>query len=141
MDTVLQHYTAPSTIVSSLLGVFSAGSLLIAGIGLYAVIAFHTARRSRESGIRLALGATAADVQGTVLREGLLLSALGCAIGLALSVTAAQLLRGLLFGVSALDPLTQVLVLGLLAAVTLIALYVPARRAARIEPLEALRQE
>jgi putative ABC transport system permease protein len=141
MDAILQKYTAPALIVSSLLSVFSAGSLLVAGIGLYAVIAFHTARRGREFGIRLALGATAGDVLRTVLREGLVLAAIGSGVGLALSIATSRLFSGLLFGVSAVDPLTWAGVLVLLGAVSLSACYVPARRAGRIAPLEALRQE
>ena len=141
MDSVLQKYTAPSMIVSSLLGVFSAGSLVVAGIGLYAVIAFHTARRRREFGIRMALGATSGNLLATVLREGLVLSAIGCGAGLALCAAVTTLLRGFLFGVSPMDPITWTAVLLLLAVASLAACYVPARRAGRIQPLDALRQE
>ncbi len=141
MDAFLQQYTAPSLVVSSLLSVFSGGSLLVAGIGLYAVIAFHTARRRREFGIRLALGATSRDVLGTVLREGLVLAGIGSAAGLALSAALGRLLSGVLYGVSPVDPITWAGVIALLAGVSLAACYLPARRAARIEPLDALRQE
>ncbi len=141
MDTYLQQYTAPALIIASLLSLFSAGSLIVAGIGLYAAIAFHTARRTREFGIRLALGATSGDVLRTVFREGLLLTAIGSAAGLALSAAAGRLLGGLLFGVSPIDPLTWAGVILLLAGVAMAACYMPARRAGRIQPVEALRQE
>ncbi len=141
MDAFMQQYTAPALVIGGLLSLFSAGSLIVAGIGLYAVIAFHTARRTREFGIRLALGATSQDVLGTVLKQGLLLAAAGSAAGFLLSAAASRLLRGLLFGVSPVDPLAWAGVIALLGAVALTACYVPARRAARIEPLEALRQE
>jgi ABC-type antimicrobial peptide transport system permease subunit len=141
MDTFLQQYTAPALVIGSLLSVFSAGSLLVAGIGLYAVIAFHTARRTREFGIRLALGATPGEILRSVWKEGMLLAAIGSAIGLTLSAVTGRLLRGLLFGVSPTDFVAWSGVIALLAAVALIACYVPARRAGRIEPLEALRSE
>ena len=141
MDSFMLQYTAPALVISSLLGVFSAGSLIVAGIGLYAVIAFHTARRTREFGIRLALGATPRHVLRTVFQEGLLLAAIGSAAGLLLSAVTNRLLSSLLFGVSPIDPLTWGGVIALLAAVSLTACYVPARRAGNIQPLEALRQD
>jgi ABC-type antimicrobial peptide transport system permease subunit len=141
MDTFMQQYTAPALVVSSLLSVFSAGSLLVAGIGLNAVIAFHTARRTREFGIRMALGASSRHVLRTVLKEGLALASIGSAVGLTLSAAASRLLSGLLFGVTPLDLLTWIGVIALLAVVSLAACYAPARRAGRIEPLEALRQD
>jgi ABC-type antimicrobial peptide transport system permease subunit len=141
MDTFMQQYTAPALVVSSLLSVFSAGSLLVAGIGLYAVITFHTARRTREFGIRMALGASSRHVLRTVLKEGLALASIGSAVGLTLSAAASRLLSGLLFGVTPLDLLTWIGVIALLAVVSLAACYAPARRAGRIEPLEALRQD
>jgi ABC-type antimicrobial peptide transport system permease subunit len=108
---------------------------------LYAVIAFHTARRTREFGIRIALGASSRQVLRAVLREGLVLAGIGLGAGLALSAMATRALSGLLFGVRATDPVAWAGVVGLLGAVALAACYVPARRAARIAPLDALRQE
>jgi predicted permease len=141
MDAFLHQYTAPALVASSLLSVFAAGALVVAGVGLYAVIAFHTARRRREFGIRLALGATPGDLSYAVLKEGLLLAAAGSAIGLALSAVTSRLLSRFLFGVSPIDPLTWAGVIGLLASVALTACYLPARKAAKVAPLEALRQE
>ena len=141
MDALMQQYTAPALVIGGLLSLFSAGSLVVAGIGLYAVIAFHTARRTREFGIRLALGASPRHLLRTVLKEGLLLATAGSAIGLVLSAATSRLLRSLLFGVNPIDPLTWAGVIALLGAVALFACYVPARRAGRIEPLDALRQE
>ena len=141
MDSYLEQYTAPALVIASLLSLFSAGSLIVAGIGLYAVIAFHTARRTREFGVRMALGATPRDVLRTVFREGLLLTVAGSTAGVALSAAALRLLRGLLFGVSPADPIAWAGVALLLAAVGMAACYVPARRAGCIQPVEALRQD
>jgi predicted permease len=141
MDAFMQQYTAPALVIGTLLSLFSAGSLIVAGIGLYAVIAFHAARRTREFGIRMALGATSRHVLRAVLKEGMVLTAAGSLIGLALSAATSRLLRGLLFGVSPIDPFAWAGVIALLGAVALTACYIPARRAGRIEPLEALRQE
>ncbi len=141
MDAFMQQYTGPALVIGGLLTVFSVGSLIVAGIGLYAVIAFHTARRTREFGIRLALGGTPQDILRTVLKEGLALAATGSAAGLALSAATNRLLSGLLFGVTPIDPITWAGVITLLGVVALTACYLPARRAGRVEPLEALRQE
>ncbi len=141
MDSFLEQYTAPAVVIASILSLFSVGSLLVAGIGLYAVIAFHTARRTREFGIRIALGASARDVLWTVTREGLLLTAVGAVAGLALSAGTVRMLSGLLFGVTPLDPLTWTAVIAVLGLVALAAGWIPAHRASRIQPIEALRQE
>lgn len=141
MDAFLGQYTAPALVISSVLSIFSVGSLIVAGIGLYAAIAFHTSRRTREFGVRMALGASSRQVLSGVLVEGLFLAAVGCGLGLMLSAGTSRLLGRFLFGVNPLDPLTWAVVVALLAAVSLSACYLPARRAGRIEPLEALRQE
>lgn len=141
MDAELEDYTAPVILIASLLGCFSTGSLIIAAIGLYAVIAFHTARRTRDFGIRMAVGASSTRILQSVLGEGLMLAAIGSIIGLALSLAAGRALRGFLYGVSPTDGLTYIGVLVLLAVISLIACYVPARRAARIDPMRALREE
>lgn len=141
MDSFLEQYTAPALLIAGVLSLFSAGALIVAGIGLYAVIAFHTARRTREFGIRLALGATTRELLWVVSKQGVALAAAGSLAGLALSVAAGRLMSGFLFGVTPVDPFTWAAVLGLLSVVTLAACWIPARRAARIQPLEALRQE
>ena len=141
MDAALEDGRAPVRMISTLLGLFAAGSLIIAAVGLYGVIAYNMRRRVREFGVRLALGASAARVGGSVLGEGALLTAAGLAGGFVLSVGVANLARGLLFGVTATDARTYGAVFALLAVVSLVASYLPARRAARVDPVFALRQE
>jgi putative ABC transport system permease protein len=125
----------------TLLGLFSIGALLLAAIGLYAVVAFHTARRTRDFGIRMALGASPRQILDTVVKEGLLLTAFGVGIGLALSAAAGRAFQSLLFGITPTDRPTYLAVIALLAIVSLFACYIPARRAARTDPTVALREE
>jgi len=120
---------------------FGGIALLLAVIGLYGVRAYSVARRTREIGIRMALGASAAETQKMVLREGVQLMAVGTAIGLALSYLLGTVLAGLLFHVQGADPLVFSVAVALLGGVSLVACYVPARRAARIDPMVALRWE
>jgi len=120
---------------------FGGIALLLAVIGLYGVRAYSVARRTREIGIRMALGASAAETQKMVLREGVQLMAVGTGIGLVLSYLLGTLLAGLLFHVQGADPLVFSVAVVLLGGVSLVACYVPARRAARIDPMVALRWE
>ncbi len=115
--------------------------LLLAVTGLYSVIAYSVSRRTREIGIRMAIGADSGNVARLVLRQGLTMTAIGAAIGLALALVASKLLASLLAGISPRDPLIYVLAPALLAAISLLACYIPARRAARVDPLVALRHE
>jgi ABC-type antimicrobial peptide transport system permease subunit len=124
-----------------LIGAFGIAALLLAAIGLYAVIAASVRQRCTEIGVRVALGATASDVRGLVLGEGLRLAGLGAAIGLASAVVANRLLRGLLFGVHPLDPVSLLAAVSLLVGVSALASYMPARRAARVDPVSMLRAE
>jgi ABC-type antimicrobial peptide transport system permease subunit len=98
-------------------------------------------QRTREIGVRIALGAESAKVAGMVLKQGLLLAAFGVTLGLAAAYGLTRLMTGLLFGVSPLDPITYAIVPVFLAAVALLASYLPARRASRVDPIEALRVE
>ena len=141
MQAGWDEFTSPLRGMLTLLSFFGAGSLALAAIGLYATIAFHTARRTREFGIRIALGAQPRDTVRMVVREGLVLAALGAAIGFAVCAAAGRLFANLLYGVTPADPVTNVVVVALLAVVAGGACYVPARRAARVDPLIALRQE
>jgi ABC-type antimicrobial peptide transport system permease subunit len=127
--------------ISILLGAFAGVSLLIAAIGQYAVIAFDMRRRARDFGVRIALGASARQIVGSVLREGAGLTAVGLLSGFVISVAVATALRGVLFGVTPTDAPTYGGVFALLACVSLAASYIPARRAARIDPVRTLRQE
>lgn len=124
-----------------LIGVFGVVALLLATIGLYAVMAASVRQRYREMGVRVALGATASDVRGLVLGEGLRLAGLGAAIGLAGAVVATRLLRGLLFDVHPLDPTSLLAAVLLLVGVSALASYMPARRATRVDPVAMLRAD
>jgi predicted permease len=124
-----------------LLAVFAGVALLMATVGIYGVVAYAVARRTRETGLRLALGAEPSDILALVLRDGLRRSALGIGLGLVAALAAARSLRGLLFGVGAADPSSYAAVVVLLLAVTLAACLLPAWRAARLDPVRALRQD
>ncbi len=126
------------TQVVSAIGLFG---VLLAVTGLYGVIAYSVSRRTREIGIRMAIGADPANVARLVLREGLTMTLAGTAIGLALALAASKLLASLLAGISPRDPLVYLLAPALLAGVSLLACYVPALRAARVDPMEALRHD
>jgi putative ABC transport system permease protein len=126
---------------ASLIGIFATVSLLLAGFGLFSVMAYSVALRRREFGIRMALGARAADVREMVVSQALRLGVIGLVIGLAGAVAASRLLSTLLFGVSPNDPATFAGVSASLAAVLLLAAYVPARRATRVDPTVALRTD
>ena len=126
---------------ATLLGGFGVLALLLAGLGIYGVLAYSVSRRTREIGVRMALGAQVADVLRLVLRQGIELAVLGLVIGLAGAFGATRLLRGFLFEVQPLDPVTFVSVGILLSGVALFACWLPARRAARVDPMVALRAE
>jgi putative ABC transport system permease protein len=124
-----------------LLGIFAALAFVLTTIGLYGVISYSVVQRTREMGIRIALGAQRGSISRMVLREGSLLTLSGVGTGLLFSLFATRLLRGLLFGTGETDPATFIAVPLLLLAVALVASYVPARRATRVDPIVALRCE
>ncbi|MBI4664179.1 MAG: ABC transporter permease [Verrucomicrobia bacterium] len=124
-----------------LLASFAATALLLAVIGLYGVMSYLVTQRTKEIGIRVALGAQRRHVLGLVLKRGLLLVSLGLALGLAGALASTRLMSGLLFGITPTDPATFVSVALLLAAIALLACYLPARRATQVDPIVALRYE
>jgi putative ABC transport system permease protein len=124
---------------AALLGLFGALALILASIGIYGVLAYSVAQRTSEIGLRMALGAQSRQVLGLVLKQGMLLALIGAAVGVLVALPVARLASGLLYGVSASDPLTYGGITLLLMGVALLACYVPARRATRIDPLVALR--
>jgi ABC-type antimicrobial peptide transport system permease subunit len=120
---------------------FGALALLLASTGLYGVMAYSVSRRTNEIGIRMALGAARGQVLGMVLRETLKVVGIGMVVGLAAALAATRLVATALFGVKPTDPITIGIALGVMAAVALLAGSAPARRAARVDPMIALRHE
>lgn len=141
MDQVKDGLLATRRFTVTMLGGFAVLALLLAGLGVYGVVSSSVSQRTRELGIRRALGARHADLARLVVGDGLRLAAIGVAVGVGLTVAVGQLLRNQLYGVSWGDPVTFLLVAGLLAASALAACVMPARRAMRADPNVALRQE
>jgi len=141
MDQAFSESVAKTRLVMLLFGVFSIFALLLATIGIYGVIAYSVAQRTHEIGIRLALGAQARDIRRMILTQGMLVTLIGAGIGLAGAFAATRVMRGLLYGVSATDPLIFIGVSLLLTVVALLACYIPARRATKVDPIIALRYE
>jgi putative ABC transport system permease protein len=141
MDELRMDSLAPRRLNMLLLGVFAAVALVLAVVGTYAVMAYVVSERVHEMGIRLALGARPAEVLWLVASRGLRVGAVGVVLGLAGALAAGRGLRGLLFGVTPTDPATLVAVALIIAVAVLVASYFPARRAARVDPMIALRTE
>jgi predicted permease len=140
--TMVEHMALqlfPARVAATLLGSFGVLALLLAAIGIFGVMSYAVTQRTREIGIRMALGANAAGIFRLIVGHGLTLMAIGLGIGLAVAVAGTRLLATLLFGVSATDPLTFAVIALLLALVALLACWIPARRAMKVDPMEALR--
>ena len=141
MDDRVQESLARRRFSMVMLGLFAALALALATIGIYGVMAYIVNQGTREIGIRMALGATQRNILGLIVRQGMVLALTGVAIGLAGAFALTRLMRSLLFGVRSRDPLTFVAIAALLALIALLASYIPARRAARIDPMVSLRCE
>jgi len=139
MDDVLARSAAERWLNTAIIGIFATSALLLAGVGLYGVIAYGVTQRVREFGLRIALGAAPSSISGLVLREGLVLAGTGAAIGLAAAVALSRGIRSLLYGVTALDPLSVASATAVLLLVAIVASYLPARRAALSPSAETLR--
>lgn len=133
--------TSKARFSAMLLMVFACIALVLAAIGIYGVMSYMVAQRTREIGIRMALGAHAANVRALVLRRGLLLTSVGISIGAAVALATTRILAAMLYQVKPDDPLTFAFMTGILGVVALLATYIPARRATRVDPMTALRAE
>jgi putative ABC transport system permease protein len=141
MEATLSEMLAPRRFVMILLGIFAGLALALATVGVYGLLQYSTARQTRDIGIRMALGARRTDVLRAVLRQGFKLILIGVLAGIAGAVALTRVLSSLLYDVTPTDPVTLALVSCVLMVVAVLASYLPARRAARIDPMAALRYE
>jgi predicted permease len=141
IQELVDRSVSPRRLVVLMLGAFAVFALVLASLGIYGLISYSVSQRTQEIGIRMALGASAGRVQRRIIAETFRLAAAGVALGIVASWAVGRALGGLLFGVTATDPVTFVSMMGILTAIALLAGYVPARRASRIDPLVALRVE
>ena len=141
MESIVTRAVAGAKFNTVVLGIFAVIAFVLAAVGIYGVIAWTVRQRTREIGVRMALGAQRSTVLALVLRRGLKLAGAGIVLGLIGAISSTQLLRSLLFGVGPTDPITFVAVPLLLVLVVLLACWLPARRAAKVDPMEALRNE
>ncbi len=141
LEDVFRGATARTSFTMALLGAASAIALLLGLVGIYGVISYVVSQRTREIGVRMALGASAESVRGMVVRQGLTLAVVGAVVGLLAAVGLSSVLGSILFGVSATDPLTYVAVAAALVTVATAASWLPATRAASVDPSTALRGE
>ncbi|MGH9665833.1 MAG: FtsX-like permease family protein, partial [Bryobacteraceae bacterium] len=141
MDEVVIRSTALHSFYMLLMSVFGGSALLLAAVGIYGLLVYLVQQRAREIGIRMALGAGARNVRNIVVAEGMRLACAGVAIGILAALGLTRFLAGFLFGVKALDPVVFLVVPVLLSSAALIAVWMPARRASRVDPIQALRHE
>jgi putative ABC transport system permease protein len=141
LDQFLAESVAQPRFNTLLLTLFACVALILTAVGLYGVMAYSVTQRTREIGVRVALGAQTGDVLRLVVGQGMKLTLLGAALGLVLALALTRVMKSLLFGVSPTDPLTFALITTALILVALTACFIPARRATRIDPMTALRAE
>ena len=141
MDDIVVLTTSRERFNMLLLTVFGASALLMAAIGIYGLMSYSVQQRTQELGVRMALGAQAGNIRNMVIRQGMLLAAIGLMIGIAGAFWLTKFLTGFLFGVKTWDPMAFILTPILLSAVALAAVWLPARKATRVDPMSALRFE
>jgi putative ABC transport system permease protein len=141
MNQVMAEWVGRDRFNTLLLGVFAGLAALLAAVGIFGVMSYSVTLRTREIGLRMALGAQPGEVLKVILKQGLLLTSIGIGLGMAGALALTRLMSGLLFGVESTDPATFAAIVLLFAFVALIACYIPARRATRVDPLIALRAE
>jgi putative ABC transport system permease protein len=141
MEQVMSHSIARQRFNMTLIAIFSIVGLVLASVGIYGVMSYSVTQRTHEIGIRMALGAQRSDILKLVVGQGMLLALIGVGVGLAIALALTRVMASLLFGVSATDPLTFGIVAVLLGAVAMLACFIPARRAMRVDPMVALRYE
>jgi len=141
MDELASESLAPQRVVTLLLGVFAGVALILAAVGIYGVVAYSAGQRTHEIVIRMALGARRADVLRLVVGQGIVLTLLGVGAGLIAAFGLTRLMSSMLYGVRPTDLVTFAVVSLVLAGVAVLASYIPARRAARVDPMVALRYE
>ena len=141
LESLLADSIARQRFNTFLLAAFAGVALLLAAIGIYGVMSYAVAQRTQEIGIRMAIGAQTGDVRNLIVKQGMKLTILGVAIGLLAAAGLARLIKNLLFGIEATDPTTFVVVTFLLISVALLACFIPARRAMKVDPMMALRQQ
>jgi ABC-type antimicrobial peptide transport system permease subunit len=141
LEDIISPEIRPWRLGATMFGIFAGLALLVAAVGLYSVVAYEVAQRTREMGIRIALGAASRDVVALVVRDGIAPALAGVVLGLALALAASRAIASLLFDTSPRDPLVLGACATVLLVVALVASVIPARRATRVDPMEALRAE
>jgi predicted permease len=141
VERMIHEVTSPKRIMTAMMGVFAGIALLLAGVGLYAVMAYAVSQRTHEIGIRMTMGARARDVMRLVTGQGMKLTIAGLTLGIAGAFALTRVMEPLLYGVTPTDPLTFILISMSLVSVALLACWIPARRATRVDPMIALRCE